>query len=403
MSASRKPPSYRHFKPKNLAVVRLNGHDEYLGKYDSPESWQKYYRLLAAHFKQGTPAPPPSPDAITGYIGIASIVEAFLLHAKSYYSPTDPSGREYVGIKYAVEPLCKLFGLTDANQFGPKSLKLVRDEMIGRGWSRKLINARVNLIKRCFKWAVAEELVPASVLHGLQALPGLRYGRSPAHETEPIKPVPDALIEATLPFMSPVVAAMVQIQRLTGMRPCELVIMRPCDIDRSEAVWVYEPSSHKNRWRGHRRLVPLGPQAQVILEPFMNRGEDEFLFSPIESERQRNSERKAKRASPMTPSQAKRKPKKSPGRAKRECYDTASYRRAIDYAIKAANKKKMPDEEKIPKWFPLQIRHSRATEVRKSYGLDGAQSALGHKSADVTQVYAEKNFELAVRIAKETG
>ena len=47
-SSSRRPqPKYRHFKPRNLAVVRIRGRDFYLGAYDSTESWQKYYQLLA--------------------------------------------------------------------------------------------------------------------------------------------------------------------------------------------------------------------------------------------------------------------------------------------------------------------------------------------------------------------
>lgn len=29
---------YRHHKPKNLAVVRINGDDIYLGRYDAPNS-----------------------------------------------------------------------------------------------------------------------------------------------------------------------------------------------------------------------------------------------------------------------------------------------------------------------------------------------------------------------------
>jgi integrase len=105
----------------------------------------------------------------------------------------------------------------------------------------------------------------------------------------------------------------------------------------------------------------------------------------------------------MTPSQAKRKRKAKPKKTARDRYDTASYRRAIDYGVKMANKERKENEPKIPAWFPLQLRHTRATEVRRRYGLDGAQSALGHKNADVTQVYAEKNLELAMRIAKETG
>jgi hypothetical protein len=43
-----RPPSYLPYKP-NLAVVRISGKDLYLGKYDSPESWRKYYRLIAEH------------------------------------------------------------------------------------------------------------------------------------------------------------------------------------------------------------------------------------------------------------------------------------------------------------------------------------------------------------------
>jgi hypothetical protein len=43
-------PKYRHYKPKNLGVVRIGGKDHYLGRYDSPEGWEKYHRLIAEHF-----------------------------------------------------------------------------------------------------------------------------------------------------------------------------------------------------------------------------------------------------------------------------------------------------------------------------------------------------------------
>ena len=81
----------------------------------------------------------------------------------------------------------------------------------------------------------------------------------------------------------------------------------------------------------------------------------------------------------MTPSQAKRKAKKKPKRPKRDHYDTASYHGAIEYGIAKANKQAEKEgKEKIPHWHPLQIRHSRGTEVRRRYGLDAAQAALGH-------------------------
>ncbi len=40
-------PKYRHYKPKNLAVVRINGRDIYLGPYESAESWRKYGQVIA--------------------------------------------------------------------------------------------------------------------------------------------------------------------------------------------------------------------------------------------------------------------------------------------------------------------------------------------------------------------
>ena len=54
-------------------------------------------------------------------------------------------------------------------------------------------------------------------------------------------------------------------------------------------------------------------------------------------------------------------------------------------------------------WHPNQLRHSFATRIRKEYGLEAAQVLLGHARADVTQVYAERNDELAARVAEQVG
>lgn len=55
MSQSRRSnPKYRHYQPKNLGVVRIDGKDHYLGRYDSPESWEKYHRLVAEWLSRGT-------------------------------------------------------------------------------------------------------------------------------------------------------------------------------------------------------------------------------------------------------------------------------------------------------------------------------------------------------------
>ena len=86
--------------------------------------------------------------------------------------------------------------------------------------------------------------------------------------------------------------AMIELQRLSGMRPGEVVLMRLCDIDRSGKVWLYRPGRHKAEHHGHARVVPLGPQAQSVLEPFLARDERTFLFSPKEAEQARNAKRR---------------------------------------------------------------------------------------------------------------
>ena len=57
----------------------------------------------------------------------------------------------------------------------------------------------------------------------------------------------------------------------------------------------------------------------------------------------------------------------------------------------------------ILRWTPNQLRHNRATEIRNRYGLEAAQTILGHSHADVTQIYAERDFELARQIMRDVG
>ena len=58
--------------------------------------------------------------------------------------------------------------------------------MIVGGLSRNLINQRIGRIVRAFKWAVGEELIPATIHHGLRAVTGLQMGRCEAEETDPV-------------------------------------------------------------------------------------------------------------------------------------------------------------------------------------------------------------------------
>ena len=50
--------------------------------------------------------------------------------------------------------------------------------------------------------------------------------------------------------------AMVELQRLSGMRPGEVVTMRTCDLDTSGRVWAYTPESHKTEHHGREPAIP---------------------------------------------------------------------------------------------------------------------------------------------------
>ena len=342
------------------------------------------------------------------------LLVAYLDFAATYYSDEHGTTQEYRDVAASLKPLRLLYGRTPAADFGPKRLKAVREHMVReQDLCRNVTNNRVNRVRRFFKWCAAEELVPPGVYHGLLAVDGLKCGRTEARETAPVKPVPDAHVEATLPHLGPQIAAMVQIQRLTGMRPGEVVQMRPGDIDRTGEVWVYRPEKHKNKWRGHDRTVPLGPKARAVLEPFLDgRPGDKPCFSPKEAEawryahnppysgRERTTKKYASETKRLAKAKAdRRKAKRKPGRKSRDQYDRDSYRRAVRRGVERA---KAAGADVVP-WSPSRLRHAKATEVRAIGGLEAAQAALGHKRADVTQIYAEKNLAAAVELAKATG
>jgi integrase len=271
------------------------------------------------------------------------------------------------------------------------------------------------VIRRVFKWGVAQEIVPAEVYQKLIAVEPLKKGRSAAKEKARIKAVADSVVDETIPYLQPIVGDMVRLQRLCGARPGEIVIIRPMDLDRSGDVWEFRPRSHKNAWRDmdEERVVFLGPRAQEILLPYLLRPADAYCFSPSETKDAYNAIRREERQSPMTPSQRARKRKTKPARAPGDHYTSNTYRRQIERTIQRVNEDRLVEAEKaglptedvelIPHWSPLQLRHSAGTEARKTFGLDGAQIMLGHKHARISEVYAEKSAEVGRLIASRIG
>jgi integrase len=419
-----KVPSYRLHKPSDQAIVVIRGKTFYLGRYGSTESKDEYNRIITEWLAGSATVPPPllstSPKT---ELTVSQLVLAYWRHVESYYVKDGRQTSQVHVVRLALRPVKELYGHTPAKDFGPLALKACRANMVARGQSRKTINSLASRIRQMFRWAAEQEFLPVSVHQALTAVPGLKKGRTAAKENRPIAPVPDAVVDKTLKHLSPTLAAMVRLQRLTGARPGEIVILRTCDINRSDRIWEYVPGSHKTEHQDQQRVVFVGPQAQALLKSWLKTDLQEFVFSPAKAEVARRAERRDDRQTPVWPSHVahlarKRKPR--PRRSPRDHYSVASYRRAIaracDLAFPHPKLSRIPDEDqtddqraeletwqKANRWHPHQLRHSVATRVRRRFGLEAAQAVLGHTELGTTQVYAERNLEAARDVMMKIG
>ena len=411
---SLRQPSYRKHSSSDNAFVCIRGRRHYLGRYGSPESKEQYRRLLA-QFWAGQPIETPRRGRTASHdpaaASVAEVCAAYLQHALTWYRDQDGQPtKTLVCVRVSLELLDEIFGDTNAADFGTSKLDALIREMIRRGWSRAYANKHVGTIKRVFRHAARVGLVSSSIWHDLQTVEGLRKGRTEAREPDAIGPVSDADVEATLPFLPAVVADMVRLQRLLGCRPGELVQMRPAEIDAGSEVWFYSPRTHKTAHHGKSRRIAIGPKAQVLLRPYLERPPEIHCFRPADSEAMRRADLRERRKTRLQPSQANRQPKAMPKRAPGDFYTVASYRQAIeraaDRADTLAHRKQLgakAEQRLVARWRPNQLRHSAASEVRREFGLEAAQVLLGHSRADVTQVYAERNDALAASVAAKIG
>jgi integrase len=370
--------------------------------------------LIGEWLANGRQLPEPGKD-----LSIAEVMARYWPWVRSYYRrPDGTETQEVSGFFYSLRPLKHLYALIAAKDFGPLALKAVRNLMI-QGYqhpkyghqpplSRGVINQRIKRIRRMFRWAVEHELVPATVLHALEAVRGLQRGRTEARETKPVQAVSRAVVEDTLPLLRPMQADMVRLQLETGMRPGELVVMRAIDLDTTGKVWLYRPGSdqgqngqHKTAHHGHTRIVPIGPKSQEIIHRYLVADTHAYIFTPARNMEERSIALRLSRKTKVQPSQRhrrKRKPKKKPGFV----YAVTTYARAIAEAIKRHNAGE-PEAEHIPHWHPHQLRHTRALELKREAGLDVARAVLGHKNPIITEHYAGLDIAAAAEVMAKIG
>lgn len=342
-----------------------------------------------------------TPESAAKPITVADAWTRYRDFANRYYR--DGAGlptKEPSILALAMREVLSRFGTRQADSMSPAMLRAVQDAWIASGLASTTIVGWTHRVRRVWRWLVSEGLVRPETADVLRTIPPVRAGRSGARPPKAIKPVPVLVVERTLSQLPPTIVAMVRLQLLTGMRPGEVCSMRPADIDVSGPLWRYAPARHKTAYRGHEREILLGPQAQAVLEPFLDREPGFPIFRPLDALRGRHAARVASYEPKKGTGDYRRWESYRRRAAEREAeaasrtpsgWTTAAYGRAIAEACRGAG---------LEHWSPNRIRHTVATAIRERHGLEAAQIVLGHARADVTQIYAERSRRLAEDLAR---
>jgi integrase len=394
------PPSVT--RTRNQDRVWWNGRYYYLGSAGSAESRAEYTRLVAVWAAD--------PNAVPGRAAGPLVAELCRDYLASDACPVgEPADR----CRRAIGLLLDHHARSDVDEFRAPDLEawqswLCRQaDAAGRPlWNRTYIGHLVAVVRAIWKWGVRTGRVPVERYQELLTVPPPRYGA--CREPEPVAPADPQAVAAALPHLRPPVRAMAELEALTGARPGELCRLTPADVLRAgrvqvpgvglvdldrEGVWVCVPKEHKKKHRRKPRWLVLGPRAQVVLAPWLDRPADAFCFDPREALADLRVEqvtaRKARngRGNPKPPVATK---KLQPG----SCYTPRTYRQAVARACVKAG---------VRHFSPYQLRHAFAAEVDYSLGLDHAQASLGHDKPETTKRYTKRNFRAASEVARKMG
>lgn len=358
----------------------------YFGQFGGEQSLLQYSTLLRSlHFTEATvaaavaearsriPTSVSLPSSLP--LTVQRLYNLFQQWAPTHYRlPTGGLSREIDNYRDSFREILDLFGSRPVSTLSRSDLSAVRQRMIDRKLSRKVINQRIGRVVRVFVWGGDEDrgLVPDTVAAAFRLLKPLQPFRSEAAEREPVQAVPAADLAKVLAVAHPVLRDMLRLQLLTGMRPNEVRRLQKGMVQkRGRYLQVAFGAAHKMAYKGKSRICLLGPQACVLVRFWLRLTKDpsDHLFRPQNAP-------------------------KAKGRVLSSHYSKDAYILAVHRACVKAG---------VPNFGPNRVRHLAATEIRRQFGLEAAQVVLGHSSYRTTERYAAPVSELAERVAKKRG
>lgn len=247
------------------------------------------------------------------------------------------------------------------------SIAHVRSEIllwIQRGLKRTTVNQYKDTLTRFIVWVVDTFDMHRDIKEKVRAIPTIEAGRAfndsaaaaVAKEPVPVVPIDPAIVDKTINEMVRRCTVHVDVILLmlnTGMRPSEALQFRMSDVEITEEnAWTYHPTEWKTQ-RKTGRSIYLGPTAQRIISRYyksLNSTERAFKMS------------------------------------------YTSFITAIHRAC---------DRLGIARWNPNQLRHTFATTVAATHGLDVARQLCGHTGLKMTLRYAKIEQSLEARNARK--
>ncbi|MGD9858264.1 MAG: hypothetical protein AB7U20_25260 [Planctomycetaceae bacterium] len=183
-----KAPKLQHHKASGRARVRIGGVDFYCGPWGTEAAEVEYRRILAEWMLTGR-VPSRKSERSAPSISINELMLGFFNHAHRHYVKGGRPTAELDCFKSALKPLRELYGTLPVDEFGPLALKSVRERYVAKGWCRRYVNKSVSRVRLMFRWGVENELVRPDTLAALQAVMGLKAGRTAALVRSP-RPAP---------------------------------------------------------------------------------------------------------------------------------------------------------------------------------------------------------------------
>jgi hypothetical protein len=196
-----RPSKYTCHKASGQAVVKVGGKLRYLGPFNSPESKVRYQAVISEWAAEGEnrPATAATVKQSESDTILSELLAAYIKYANDYYVK-DGKHTSMVHLVRVIARLWKeLFAGVLVREIRPLHLKEPQRRMVADGQSRSYVNKVTSCSKTMFRWAVENDLCPAPVWQGLLAVRGLARGRTKAREPEPVLPIADKVVDATLP------------------------------------------------------------------------------------------------------------------------------------------------------------------------------------------------------------